>query len=427
MAEIIENLPANKRKIVGTLKAHSEELLDITPRFKYFTLHGKKHIDGIFKILDLLIENTGLNLSHDEAFLLSCSVCTHDLGMVIPLSKLELQEMFQGSRQPSDPTPLEPYIRRTHNHLVSKYIDEHFDFLSSIGLNPTQCVLISEISKGHRQLDLTRSDGFLKTLGALLRIADELDIGPDRAPQRILLDHFEEMDTTSCWHWFKHNITENWMLGQNVHFDGNDASFFICVHPPTENSIDYWLNQVRRPIYKVLIDEQCSNIVSKKWGVSIKAKPWRPLSIPGINNDKWSKIENKALSGLRKTILVIDDEVRKMEDLFLPLMQDYHVMFAPTVQDAIQKLNAIQIDLAIVDLQMGSSSFWTPEETKNFKMTGVRICKEIAEKYRNTKIGIFTGSRYDLEVVEKIEDIEFLLKKPIDPDVFEMEIKNVLS
>jgi len=74
MSKIIDQLPEKQQRIVKTIKSHSETLLDKTPRFKYFTLHGKKHIDGIFKIIDLLVEHAELKLTNDEAFLLSCAI-----------------------------------------------------------------------------------------------------------------------------------------------------------------------------------------------------------------------------------------------------------------------------------------------------------------------------------------------------------------
>jgi len=428
MSKIIGLLSQDKQTIVLAIKKHSQELLDNTPRFKYFTLHGSRHIDNIFNIFDLFVD-AGLKLTEDQAFLLSCAVCTHDVGMVIPLASLDVIDIFEGKPQASDPTNIENYIRDVHNSLVNEYVSEHLDFLTSLGLTPTQCSLVIDIAKGHRKVKLIDCAGYVKSLGALLRLADELDITPSRAPTSILLAHFEEMDAPSCWHWFKHNVTEEWMLDHNVHFEKGRYSiikFEVSVHPTSERSIQYWLHQIMRPIKKALIDECCGKIIREQWGFDVKIFPSPELSSVGIHNEKWCSIEQKALSDKRKTILVIDDEVRKMEDLFLPLMRDFHVVFAPTLQDAFQKLEAFVVDLAIVDLQMGASSIFTDEETSDYKMTGLRISEEIKLKYPLTKIGILTGSRHDLAQVNEFTEKVFFLKKPVDPEFFENEVQRVL-
>jgi len=429
-SKYFSQLGEKEQRIVSSLHHQASVLLDHTCRFKYFTLHGSVHTDNLFKILDIL-HVAGLQLSDDEAFLLLCAICIHDVGMVVPLSGKEIESIFQGGPQPADPAHMELKIRGLHNSLVANYINNHFDFLIGAGLTPPQCTLISNIARGHRTVDLDKASGHEKNLGALIRVIDELDIGPDRAPCDVLKEHYEEMDVISAWHWFKHNITDSWMMDHNVTADssrGKKVCFHIGVHPSTERSIDYWLKQVRRPIYKVLVDERCSIIILNQWGLHITFDDGRRLSSVGITATPWPEIENKVISGQRKTILLIDDEVSKMEDLFIPLMCDFQILFSATIDDAFLKLNATQIDLAIVDMQMGSSQRWTPEETNNFKLTGLTLAKEIFGKYPKTKVGVLTGSRHDLTEVESVMDgLAFLLKKPIDPDHFEKELRNVLT
>lgn len=429
MSNVVNRLPKEKQTIIEAVKKHSQMLLDNTSRFKYFTLHGTQHINNLFKLLDIF-ENGGLRLTDDQAFLLSCAICTHDLGMIVPLSGIDVIDILEGKSQSTDPTNIENYIRDVHNELVINYISDHFDFLTSLGLSPNQCSLVSDIAKGHRKGNLSEFAGYTKPLGALLRLIDELDISPERAPSAILLDHFEEMDSTSCWHWFKHNISEEWMTGHNINFESGaypKINFKISVRPPSENSIQYWLHQIMRPLKKTLIDEKCGKIIREQWGIDVTIQQSIEGSSQGIHNAKWLSIENKALSNKRKSIIVIDDEVRKMEDLFLPLMRDYHITFSSNLKDAFQKLEAISFDLAIIDLQMGASSIFTTEETENYKMTGLKISETILSKYPKTKIGILTGSRYDLTDVKNFSEKEFLLKKPVDPETFEKEVKRVLQ
>ena len=420
-------LSPEQRVIVAALEKQAATLLDVTPRFRYFTLHGRQHIQNLFGVANLLL-NAGLDLSRDQAFLLACAICVHDLGMVIPLRAMKANDLFEGKPQPGDPANLEMLIRSVHHELVSKYVEEHSDFLLSLGLSAGDCAIVRDISRCHRKVDLDTTHGYVRSVGALLRIIDELDIGPARAPASVLVDQFDEMDATSCWHWFKHNICEEWRIGHNVKvMENGRLVFLIAVHPPTNSSIPYWLRQVRRPILRVLHDEGAGRVVSETWGLHVSAQESQELSSTVALGGRWGDVQERALSAGRKVILVIDDEVRKMEDLLLPLMQDYHVVFSPNAKDGLDKLGAVPVDLVIVDLQVGSGFQWSAKETQDFKMTGVRLSKEIRDRFPDSKIGILTGSRHDLSEAKQIEGIEFLLKKPVDPDHFEKEVRRVLS
>ncbi|MBA4388157.1 MAG: hypothetical protein C0404_09260 [Verrucomicrobia bacterium] len=424
-----EQLEPDRKRIVESIRHSTTKLLDNTPRFKYFTLHGGIHTQNLLKLLDLL-HSAGLRLSNDEAFFLLCSICCHDMGMVVPLASLDHIGVFQGREQPADPVHLEKAIRESHHVLVSQYINAHFDFLAECGLTSPECTLVSNIAAGHRVIDLSREPGLQKTLGALLRILDELDVGPTRAPATVLRDHYQEMDRTSCWHWFKHNITADWIKGHTVAIELGGIpkiTFSISVHPPTNSSIDYWLHQIRRPIAKVLLDENCNRIIQDQWGIDIVVEQSKQLSCPGQSDELWRSIEGRALAGQRKAILVIDDEVRKMEDLFIPLQRDFHIIFAPTLHDALLKLEAASVDLAIVDMQMGSSGILTPEQTDGYKKTGSIIADMIRRKYPQTQIGILTGSKHKISDVEQRPDLAFFMKKPVDPGTFEKEVRRVLQ
>ncbi|MDD2598115.1 MAG: hypothetical protein PHO37_02660 [Kiritimatiellae bacterium] len=429
MSVYLEQLDSDRRRIVTSLQHSTSVLLDHTPRFKYFTLHGSVHTRNILALLDLL-NDAGLRLSKDEAFYLLCAICCHDVGMVVPLADLDYASVFHGREQPADPVNLEKLIRTSHHNLVSRYIDTHFDFLAECGLTSPQCTLVSKIASGHRVIDLSDEPGLQKPLGALLRVLDELDVGPSRAPATVLRDHYEEWDPTSCWHWFKHNITSEWVKGHTVAIEVGGIpkiTFNIAVCPPSESSIDYWLHQIRRPIAKVLFDEHCRRIIQEHWGIDIAVESSRNLSCTGQSDESWRCIEDRALAGQRQVILLIDDEVRKMEDLMIPLQRDYHIIFAPTLRDALLKLQATPVDLAIVDMQMGSSDIFSPEQTDNYKKTGKVIADMIREKWPKTHVGILTGSKHSMPDVEARGDLAFFMRKPIDPDIFEKEVNRVLS
>ena len=80
---------------INAIYQDAHQRLDHSPRFKFYTLHGKKHLDSLFRILFLFVD-AGLKLNQREAFLLCAAICTHDLGMVVPLRDKTFKEISQG-------------------------------------------------------------------------------------------------------------------------------------------------------------------------------------------------------------------------------------------------------------------------------------------------------------------------------------------
>ena len=111
--------------IVNALKSQASSLLDCNPRFRYFTLHGRQHIENLFALVEILIEG-GLQLKQEQAFLLAGAICVHDLGMVLPLSEKNHLEIFGGKPQPIDPANLELMIRTFHHKLIDNVLKRLF-------------------------------------------------------------------------------------------------------------------------------------------------------------------------------------------------------------------------------------------------------------------------------------------------------------
>ena len=424
----VVGLDEKRSVILAGVKAHCERLLNHTPRFKYFTLHGSAHLNSLFEILAFLRKG-GIELNTEELFLLSLSICVHDLGMVISLENLDRRDILDGRPTFPDVAVLENYIRETHHELVDIFFERDLGFLVDLGLSPAQIAQIRSIAKCHRKIVLQQQSGMIKYLGALMRIIDELDIGSERAPTDVLMNLYEEMDATSCWHWYKHIIVEGWSEGHTLIYSQKPHSkhilFKIIVHPTRQGSIPYWLKQIHRPLIKALEDDGAYQIISDKFGVEIEINISTEDS--SVNNlSSLACIEEKALSANQKVILLIDDESRKLEDLFLPLMEDFHVIFSGNAKDALSKLDAGSVDLAIVDMQIGSGFLWTDKETQDFKFTGIKICRVIMEKYPKTKLAILTGTRHRTPDLTGIP-LEFFLRKPVDPTELNSRIRNVLS
>jgi hypothetical protein len=108
-----ELLRPEQSTVVAAIRRHACTLLDHTPRFRYFTLHGTRHVNNVFKNVQFLHE-AGLRLTSDEAYLLACAICVHDLGMVVPLRDMDTNDIL-GRPQTTDPANLELEIRNIHS------------------------------------------------------------------------------------------------------------------------------------------------------------------------------------------------------------------------------------------------------------------------------------------------------------------------
>lgn len=426
---ILSKLNTQNRDALVAVKRKSAELLDRNPRFKYFTLHGEAHLSSLFDVFKLLIDG-GITLTQEDLFVLSLAICTHDLGMVVALSDKQTDDLLDGKPQDTDPTLIEEFVRKTHHDLVALYYQQDFNFLTSLQISPQTVGLVREVSRMHRQIPLSARSGKIKTLGALLRVIDELDLSAARAPYTVLEAIYPDIDATSCWHWYKHNIVEGWSVSQNVFFNDLNSRksivFKLQVHPCSVKSIPYWLNQVRRPIHKALDDDGAASIVLESFGVKISVETDSESSYPSDFGPHWRNIEDRALSSGLPVVVVIDDEHRKIEDLFLPLMDRYYVMMAYNAKDAFTKLEAKQAALAIVDMQVPSGGRYTSNETEDYKCTGKLICRDLRSQFPQTKVLILTATKHPLPDFDTYAP-DKILAKPIHPDELETVVDSLIK
>lgn len=192
---VIAALDSKQQTILRAVKNHAESLLDHSPRFKFFTLHGKTHIENLFGILQLLIDG-GIKLKPEERYLLSLAICVHDLGMVVSLRDYDVTKVLDGRPAATDPAALELFVRETHHELVDEYFRKNLDFLIALGVSPTQLAQVVDISRCHRRVVLQQQIGIIRFLGAMLRVIDELDVGGNRAPADVFLNLVDDMDAT---------------------------------------------------------------------------------------------------------------------------------------------------------------------------------------------------------------------------------------
>lgn len=414
--------------IIRAIYDNASELLNNSPRFKYFTLHNHVHFDNLYKIADHIIA-AGLKIDVEDKFLLALAIPMHDLGMCVGLSGSTAEELLYGVEDFHDSASIENFVRKEHHNLIDDWIEKNSGFLDALSMSPNMVAMLSQICKCHRVVPLEEMSGVVKHVGSLLRVIDELDIGPNRAPKATYENIYENLDPVARWHWFKHNITDEWRKGHNVHYintDGNASiQFTVIVRPPRQESIEYWLHQTRRPIQKALRDNRAWIFIRERYGISIEVQYDLEGSQPYRLSEEWETKETDALTAGKKVILFADDEGRKLSDLFYPLIGKYHVQYAYNARDALTKLAAFKVDLAIVDLQMPAAGSYEKEETDGFKSTGLALYKTICDKYPNTKVGIFSGTRHKFEKPKA--RIEFILKKPVDPDAFVEYVENAIT
>lgn len=425
---ITKRLQETEATILNATYSNAISLLDHSPRFKYFTLHGESHLSELFRILDILLEG-GLILNDRELYLLGMAICTHDLGMIIGLSDSDLERITQGRGGVPDPVNFENFIRDVHHEIISEYFRKNINFMTSLGVSITDLGIISEIGECHRKVLLRDRNGMVKKLGALLRVIDELDVGGVRAPAHLFENNHHEMDHISKWHWFKHSITEEWHAEHNVKYTSNknykEIEFQISVRPTRIDSIPYWETQVSRPIIKALKDDDAQSIILESYGVKISVIRSSGLSRVNSLGGFWARLEDDALTQGRKVILVVDDEVKKIEDSFFPLMDEFHVKCIPYPRAAIDLMKSVSVNIIVIDLQMNAQDFWSELETDNSRMTGFCLAAYVSENFSKTKICILSGTKHQISNEDKAK-VDLFLRKPIDPFELANNLKSIL-
>jgi Response regulator containing CheY-like receiver, AAA-type ATPase, and DNA-binding domains len=338
--------------------------------------------------------------------------------MVIGLSEKTLKEISEGRGGVPDPVNFENFIREVHHEIIDKYFSENSNFLISLGVNFVDFGIVNEIGKCHRKVALQDRAGDIRSLGALLRVIDELDVGPSRAPSASFINNRHEMDPVSKWHWFKHTITDEWALNHNVEFR-NGVSFprvvfSVTVRPTRPESIGYWISQVARPINKVLTTDEAQSIILEQFGIKIEIERGDIKSAASSIGGVWADLEEEVLTQGRKVIMVVDDDAERIEDAFFALMDDYHLKFLPSITAAFQFLDSAKVTAVVVDLQMPTEGKWSKEDSEESRMTGFRFLDDVRSNYKEVKTCVLTGSRHPVSK-EAQKSVDLFLRKPIDP------------
>ncbi|MGB2841424.1 MAG: hypothetical protein WBC40_02920 [Halobacteriota archaeon] len=232
----------------------------------YYTLHGLDHSNSVIQILEKLIGglNSEEKLNETEIFCLLSAAYLHDVGMLCKYSDDD-KNAARKSESKKRPYSVQDLIRDEHHVRSGRYIKEH---RKDLQLDHIEAECVRLIVEGHRQIKL-ESDEYneraigltsvrVRLLSALLRLADELDLLPERAPGTLYDLLKNNMPDYSRIHWLKHYYTSGLLIETSESEKGRKRTSIEvhCQYPNEEvgrkitevlisNPIEVTLNEVR--------------------------------------------------------------------------------------------------------------------------------------------------------------------------------------
>lgn len=247
--------------------------------FPDFTLHGREHLEELDRLVLLMAQAIPeLKRDPNAVSLLRLAVILHDYAMVaVPTTDREAELREQMGPEVS----FAEIVRKTHQ-------DEIVHALSN---SDTTAVLTStfpnaglghlkdacEIAKFHRFHPLKKAPEHLRGLCALMRLVDELEIGPRRAPRPAYLAKRARMGPESRLHWLKHICSReiDKRLGTMTFEERGGNRRIVKVWVAVAATADSWRglqDLVYQKIRRCLLDEGVSQIVKDRWHVEVQVR-----------------------------------------------------------------------------------------------------------------------------------------------------------
>ena len=184
--------PDLHRRVTDSVLVLQKMLESFLSWFPDFTDHSILHSMDVLDFCNSLLGEQVFELSIPECYVLIMSCYLHDIGMGVSRENFESftrnldLEKYESKYQDGDITKI---IRDYHNEFSGLFIREHAGLFDI----PSEDMLFSiiQVSRGHRKTnlydereypDLNTSDGVIRTayLSALIRLADEIDVGAGR-------------------------------------------------------------------------------------------------------------------------------------------------------------------------------------------------------------------------------------------------------
>lgn len=242
-----KNDPKNKEcleKLRNSFESVREKIVDslgnVRKQFPDYTAHDVSHADALWKMSDVILDDSDVTLNPLEGYILGCSFLFHDLGMcsdVYATQSLEETDFWKDSysifrKELDEPAAREKAnevaIRKFHPETASdlpvkcfKKEPEAFYFIEDQSLRSGFGDIIGKIAASHgRSVEKIEEDfsdqifpspidfpkdweiNVLK-LACILRIADAIHITSDRVPFSLWITH-QFRDEESEKHWQFH-------------------------------------------------------------------------------------------------------------------------------------------------------------------------------------------------------------------------------
>ena len=187
--------PELHRRVADCVTVLKQALKSYAAWFPSFTDHSALHSMDVLEFCNRILGDQAEKLSPRECYVLIMSCYLHDIGMGISEKDyLSFRDQLDWTGWFADhPEGDETWFIREFHHEFSGLLIRKYAALFEI---PDEDLLfaIVQVSRGHRKTDLFDAgaypdlqarDGVVRTafLGAVLRLADEIDMGADRNPE----------------------------------------------------------------------------------------------------------------------------------------------------------------------------------------------------------------------------------------------------
>ena len=187
--------PELHRRVADCVTVLKQALKSYAARFPFFTDHSVLHSMDVLEFCNRILGDQAEKLSPRECYVLIMSCYLHDIGMGISEKDyLSFRDQLGWSGWLAEhPEKDEAWFVRDYHHELSGLMIRKYAAVFEI---PDEDLVfaIVQVSRGHRKTDLFDAaaypdlqapDGVIRTafLAAVLRLADDIDMGVERNPE----------------------------------------------------------------------------------------------------------------------------------------------------------------------------------------------------------------------------------------------------
>ncbi len=242
------------------------------PHLPHFTLHGREHLDELDRLCQLFASAIpGFSSDAEQLGILKLAIIMHDFAMVdVPTREREAE-----LRALMDPClSFADVVRMTHQDEIVQSLEGKaqtlYDTFSGASIDEINDAI--EVARYHRFHPLVSAPAHLRHLCALMRLLDELDIGPKRAPRAAYSSLRERMDPISRLHWLKHiccaRIEQSRTLNHEISNGRHTLHLWVAVQA-TESSWRGIQCAILSKLLRCLHDDGVAALLLGKYGLNV--------------------------------------------------------------------------------------------------------------------------------------------------------------